>query len=238
MTDPAGQRPPLSAAADVVAFCHRGGALQVLLIRRAGHPYAGSWALPGGVLEPGETLERTAERELREETGVEGVYIEQLATFSEVDRDPRGRVISCAYLALVCSAHADPAAGSDAADALWRPVEPLLAAIERGPDRQLAFDHDEILGYGRRRLASKLEYQNVAWALLPETFTMTELRRVYESGTGRALEPNNFRRVALGWGVLAEAGERPTGGRPAALYRYADRRPLILAQSARYRRAT
>jgi 8-oxo-dGTP diphosphatase len=173
---------------------------------------------------------------------VEGVYLEQLATFSNVGRDPRGRVISCAYLALVCGSQADPVAGSDAAVAEWRPVEPLLAAIERAGDdggpRPLAFDHGEILSYARRRLAYKLEYQNVAWSLLPETFTMTELRRVYEAGTGRAFEPNNFRRIALGWGVLAEAGERPTGGRPAALYRYADRRALILAQSARYRRAT
>ncbi len=102
----------------------------------------------------------------------------------------------------------------------------------------LAFDHDRILAYARQRLAYKLEYQNVAWSLLPETFTLSELRRVYEAGIGRAFEPNNFRRIALGWGVLAEAGERPTGGRPAALYRFADRRPLILAQSARYRRST
>ncbi len=101
----------------------------------------------------------------------------------------------------------------------------------------LAFDHDRILGYARQRLAYKLEYQNVAWSLLPETFTLSELRRVYEAGIGRAFEPNNFRRIALGWGVLAESGERPTGGRPAALYRFADRRPLILAQSARYRRS-
>ncbi len=234
--------PQVSVAADVVAFSYRDGALQVLLVRRAGDPFRGSWALPGGGLEPGETLERTAERELHEETGVAGVYLEQLATFSDVGRDPRGRVISCAYLALMCGEQAEPVAGSDAALAEWRPVEPLLAEIERAGDNggpaPLAFDHGEILSYGRRRLAYKLEYQNVAWSLLPETFTMTELRRVYEAGTGRAFEPNNFRRIALGWGVLAEAGERPTGGRPAALYRYADRRALILAQSARYRRAT
>src|SRR3954466_5268525 len=116
-----------------------------------------------------------------------------------------------------------------------RPLEPLLAEAEQGP--VLAFDHDRILQYARRRLAYKLEYQNVAWSLLPDTFTMSELRHVYEAGIGRAFEANNFRRIALGWGVLAEAGERPTGGRPATLYRFADRTPLILAQSARYRRA-
>ncbi|HUZ84424.1 MAG TPA: NUDIX hydrolase, partial [Gaiellales bacterium] len=98
----------VSVAADVVAFSYREGALQVLLVRRAADPAAGSWALPGGTVKPGETLEQTAERELREETGVEGVYLEQLATFSDVERDPRGRVISCAYLALMCGDGAEP----------------------------------------------------------------------------------------------------------------------------------
>src|SRR6478609_1487165 len=182
--------------------------MQVLLVRRRYEPYESYWALPGGGLHPDETLEQAAERELREETGVSDVFMEQLATFSEQDRDPRGRVISCCYLALV----------------------------DRGP--VLAFDHDRILQYARRRLAYKLEYQNVAWSMLPERFTMTELRHVYEAGIGRAFEPNNFRRIALGWGVLAEAGERPTGGRPATIYRFAEREPRILAESARYRRAT
>jgi 8-oxo-dGTP diphosphatase len=167
---------------------------------------------------------------------VHDVFMEQLATFSELDRDPRGRVISCCYLALVDADRVTLRPGSDRREAAWRPLEPLLAETERSPT--LAFDHDTILAQARRRLAYKLEYQNVAWSLLPERFTMSELRRVYEAGLGRAFEPNNFRRIALGWGVLAEDGERPTGGRPAALYRFAERRPLILAESARYRRAT
>jgi 8-oxo-dGTP diphosphatase len=184
---------------------------------------------------PDETLEEAAERELREETNVTDTYMEQLATFSELDRDPRGRVISCCYLALVDGGRVRLRPGSDAREAAWRPLEPLLRETEA--DTVLAFDHDRILAYARQRLAYKLEYQNVAWSLLPETFTLSELRRVYEAGIGRAFEPNNFRRIALGWGVLAESGERPTGGRPAAIYRFADRRPLILAQSARYRRS-
>jgi 8-oxo-dGTP diphosphatase len=220
----------------VAAFAFIGGAMHVLLVRRRYEPYESYWALPGGGLHPDETLEQAAARELREEAGVSDVYMEQLATFSELDRDPRGRVISCCYLALVDAARVTLAPGSDAREAVWRPLEPLLDEIERGP--VLAFDHDRILGYARRRLAHKLEYQNVAWSLLPGRFTMTELRRVYEAGIGRAFEPNNFRRIALGWGVLAEAGERPTGGRPATLYRFAERQPLILAESARYRRAT
>ena len=223
-------------AADVAVFAFQDGAMSVLLVRRRYEPYQSYWALPGGLLEPSETLEEAAERELREETGVTDTWMEQLATFSEIDRDPRGRVISCCYLALVDGERARLRPGSDAREAVWRPLEPLLAQI--ATERVLAFDHDRILAYARQRLAYKLEYQNVAWSLLPETFTVSELRRVYEAGIGRAFEPNNFRRIALGWGVLAEAGERPTGGRPAALYRFADRRPLIVAQSARYRRST
>ncbi len=222
-------------AADVAVFAFRDGAMNVLLVRRRYEPYESYWALPGGLLEPYETLEEAAERELREETGVTDTYMEQLATFSELDRDPRGRVISCCYLALVDAGRVRLRAGSDAREAEWRPLEPLLRETDAGT--VLAFDHDRILGYARQRLAYKLEYQNVAWSLLPETFTLSELRRVYEAGIGRAFEPNNFRRIALGWGVLAESGERPTGGRPAALYRFADRRALILAQSARYRRS-
>jgi ADP-ribose pyrophosphatase YjhB (NUDIX family) len=224
-------------AADVAVFTFVDGAMNVLLVRRRYEPYQSYWALPGGLMEPDETLEQAAVRELAEETGVTDTYMEQLATFSEVDRDPRGRVVSCCYLALVQASRVRLQPGSDAREAAWSPLEPLLARIERG-ERALAFDHDSILTYARKRLAYKLEYQNVAWSLLAESFTMSELRRVYEAGIGRAFEPNNFRRIALGWGVLAEDGERPTGGRPAALYRFADRRPLILAQSARYRRAT
>jgi 8-oxo-dGTP diphosphatase len=222
-------------AADVAVFAFRDGAMNVLLVRRRYEPYESYWALPGGLLEPDETLEEAAERELREETGVTDTYMEQLATFSEVDRDPRGRVISCCYLALVDGGRVRLRPGSDAREAAWRPLEPLLRETDDGT--VLAFDHDQILAYARQRLAYKLEYQNVAWSLLPETFTLSELRRVYEAGIGRAFEPNNFRRIALGWGVLAESGERPTGGRPAATYRFADTRPLILAQSARYRRS-
>jgi 8-oxo-dGTP diphosphatase len=229
------EAPDPRVAADVAVFAFLDGAMNVLLVRRRYEPYESYWALPGGLLGPDETLEEAAERELREETGVTDTYMEQLATFSQVDRDPRGRVISCCYLALVDGGRVRLRPGSDAREAAWRPLEALLRETDEGT--VLAFDHDRILAYARQRLAYKLEYQNVAWSLLPETFTLSELRRVYEAGIGRAFEPNNFRRIALGWGVLAESGERPTGGRPAATYRFADTRPRILAQSARYRRS-
>ncbi len=226
-----------SLAADVAVFTFLDNEMHVLLVRRRYQPYQAYWALPGGLLRPGETLEQAAERELADETGVADVYIEQLATFSAVDRDPRGRVVSCCYLALVDAARVTLAPGSESREAVWRPLEWLLDKIAAG-ENVLAFDHDEILVTARRRLQTKLEYQNVAWSLLPDRFTMSELRRVYEAGVGRAFEPNNFRRIALGWGILAESGERATGGRPATLYRFADRNPVILAQSARYRRAS
>src|SRR5262249_55527871 len=149
------------------------GSMHVLLVRRRYQPYESYWALPGGRLDTDETLEQAAERWLAEETGVSGVFMEQLATFSDLDRDPRGRAISCAYLALVGARRAERAAGSDAREAQWRPIEPLLAEMEGGT--VLAFDHDTILRYARQRLAYKLEYQNVAWSLLPERFTMSEL---------------------------------------------------------------
>ena len=218
----------------MAVFAYLNGAMHVLLVRRRYEPYESYWALPGGGIEATETLEEAAVRELREETGVVDTFMEQLATFSEVERDPRGRVISCCYLALVDAARVQLRPGSDAREAAWRPLEPLLQDMEG--TRVLAFDHDDILRYARQRLAYKLEYQNVAWGLLPDA------SRCRSSGTSTrrasaALRANNFRRIALGWGVLAEDGERATGGRPAALYRFADRRPLILAQSARYRRS-
>src|SRR5947208_10424286 len=129
--------------------------MQVLLVRRRYDPYESYWALPGGGLGTGETLEQAAVRELREETGVSDVFMEQLATFSELDRDPRGRVISCCYLALVDGARVTLRPGSDAREAAWRPLEALLRETDEGT--VLAFDHDRILAYARQRLAYKLE---------------------------------------------------------------------------------
>ncbi len=224
-------------AADVAVFAFLDGAMNVLLVRRRYEPYQSYWALPGGLLDAGETLEEAAERELREETGVADMFMEQLAhLLGRRPRSARPRDL------VLLPGPGRRRQGARCGRARMRArrcggrSSRCCARSRRGG--VLAFDHDRILAYARRRLAYKLEYQNVAWSLLPEAFTMSELRRVYEAGIGRAFEPNNFRRIALGWGVLAEAGERPTGGRPATLYRFADRRPLILAQSARYRRST
>lgn len=210
---------------DLVVLTLRDGALQVLLVRRGVEPYAGAWALPGGFVEDGEDLLDAAERELREETGVvpEGGHLEQLATYGSPERDPRGRVVSTAHLALLPDLGA-PTSGSDAADAAWRPVEEVLG----GPSSTaggLAFDHVRILADGVERARAKLEYTSLATAFCAPEFTVAELRRVYESVWGVDLDPRNFHRKVTGTAGFVEAtGETTTrdGGRPAALHRRGD----------------
>src|SRR5689334_7414484 len=159
---------PLGLAADLVILTVRDGRLQVLLIRRGIPPYEGQWALPGGFVRPDEDLETTARRELAKETGLttERINLEQLATYGAPDRDPRGRVVSVAYLALVPDLPA-PVAGSDAASASW---------IDVRDARGLAFDHDRILTDGVDRARAKLEYSPLATAFCPPEFTISELR--------------------------------------------------------------
>lgn len=204
---------------DLVVLTLRDEALQVLLVRRGVEPYAGRWALPGGFVSEGEDLPAAARRELREETGVSrlGGHLEQLATYGRPDRDPRGRVVSTAYLALVPHLPS-PRAGTDAADARWHPVDEALR-------RRLAFDHRRILADGLDRARAKLEYTPLATAFCPPEFTVAELRRVYETVWGVPLDPRNFHRKVTGAAAFIEAtGESTTrdGGRPAALYRRGD----------------
>jgi 8-oxo-dGTP diphosphatase len=199
---------------DLVVFTIRAGLLQVLLIERGVPPFAGRWALPGGFLREGESLEAAARRELEEETGIADVYLEQLYTFGDPERDPRGRVVTVAYYALIASDRM-PRAGSDADAAHWVP-------LERHPP--LAFDHDAILRYALERLRNKLEYTTVGFQLLPRKFTLTELQRVYEAILGRALDKRNFRRKIELLGILTPLKERRTGTRPAQLYTFSARR--------------
>lgn len=202
-------------AVDLVVLTVRDGALQVLLVERGIEPFRGQHALPGGFVLDGESLEDAANRELDEETGVAGVqrHLEQLATYGDPDRDPRGRVVAVAHLAFVPSL-ADPIAGSDAAAADW-------VAVADVP-QDLAFDHEVILADGIERARAKLEYTSLGASFCDETFTINELREVYEAVWGVEIDPRNFhRKVTSADGFVEPTGETTNrgGGRPAKLYR-------------------
>jgi 8-oxo-dGTP diphosphatase len=191
--------------------------LRVLLVRRGIPPFRGRWALPGGFVLPDEDLADAAVRELTEETGVPAAagHLEQLATYGAPRRDPRGRVVSVAYLALLPDLPA-PRAGSDAVAADWHPVA--------GAPR-LAFDHNRILADGVERARAKLEYTPLAAAFCPAEFTVAQLRAVYEEVWGTPLDPRNFhRKVTSTPGFVEPVGHFSDGGRgrPAALFRRGD----------------
>jgi len=204
--------PAIRVAVDLVIFTVREGALQVLLIERGLPPYLGQWALPGGFVLDRETLEAAARRELEEETGLRDVYLEQLYTFGDPDRDPRGRTIAVAYYAL--TPPAEPKASTDAAKAAWHPAA-------RTP--RLAFDHAKILRSGLQRLQAKVGYSTVGFELLPKQFTLSELQHLYEAILERPLDKRNFRKKLLSLGLLKPEGQQRAAGahRPARLYSFA-----------------
>lgn len=192
-----------------------GGALEVLLWQRAREPFAACWALPGGILSPGETLEESILRHLEAKVDVRDVaHLEQLGTYSRVDRAPDGWELATAYLGLV-PLGSDPRVPADTA---WQPVDTLPAT---------AFDHGEIVLAGRERLRGKLSYSNIGFALAPETFTLAELRGIYVAALGHAVSATNLKRVLLRRGVLAPTGAHRSpgraGGRPAEVFRFRDR---------------
>ena len=207
-------RPALTV--DCVVFGLDEQDLKVLLIRRDKDPFAGQWALPGGFVEMDETLEVAAMRELVEETGVENVYLEQLYTFGDVDRDPRERVVSVTYYALVKLSEHGVQAADDAREAGWFPVH---------DPPTLAFDHSKILDIAQERLRGKVRYQPLGFELLPEKFTLRQLQQLYETILGRSLDKRNFRKKILRMGLLKELDEVETDvpHRAARLYRF-DRR--------------
>ncbi|MES9846525.1 MAG: NUDIX domain-containing protein, partial [Candidatus Sedimenticola sp. 6PFRAG5] len=184
----------------------------LLLVKRGSEPFKGHWALPGGFVDIDEDLEACAKRELQEETGVSGVYLEQLYTFGKPDRDPRERVISIAYYALVASEKLELRAASDATDAAWFPLEQLP---------ELAFDHNRVIEIAHERLVSKLGYSTIAFQFMPEQFTLSELQRVYEILRNEPLDKRNFRKWISTLDQIEETGEqRRTGNhRPAKVYR-------------------
>ena len=196
---------------DIVIFTIQSGILKVLLVKRAAAPFKGQFAIPGGFVLEDEDLDKAALRELREETGVADVYLEQLYSFGDVGRDPRGRVITVAYFALI-SADRPLQAGTDAAEAEWWAMDQLPTP---------AFDHARILNYALERLRNKLEYTTVGFQLLPEKFTLTELQEVYEAILGKQLDKRNFRRKLSLLKILKPLPEYRRGGqRPAQLYRF------------------
>src|SRR5215208_789641 len=207
-----------------VVFQVRSGKLQVLLWERAKDPQAGAWSLAGGYLEPGETLEQSIRKHLAEKVDVrELAHLEQLETLSDPARNPLDRELATAYLGLV-PADVDPEVPEDTR---WHPVSRLP---------ELAFDHRAIVLAGRDRLRAKLSYTNIAFALAPPTFTISELRELYVAALGHPVSATNLQRVLLRRGVLDPTGERRepgrSGGRPAACYRFRARRLEITDQFA------
>jgi 8-oxo-dGTP diphosphatase len=209
--------PRAALTVDCVVFGFDEGALKVLLIRRGIEPYQNRWALPGGFVRPDETLDDAARRELQEETGLKEIYLEQLYTFGELDRDPRERVISVAYFALVRRADHLPAAATDAAEAAW---------FEVGKIPTLAFDHGKILKLALERLRGKIRWQPVGFELLPKKFTLTQFQALYEAILGRTLDKRNFRKKLLAHDLLVALDESTTAAsrRPAQLYRFDQRK--------------
>lgn len=190
------ERPSITV--DVVIFTLIDRELHVLLVRRKRWPYEGYWAIPGGFVQMHESLEDAARRELEEETGVRDIYIEQLYTFGDPDRDPRTRVISVAYFALVRADRQRLRVSEESLDVRWFPV--------RAAPSPLAFDHDRILATALARLRSKLEYTTLAFELLPEVFSILELKHIYEQIFGEKLDKGNFYRKMRDAGVLEETG--------------------------------
>lgn len=239
--------------------------LKILMIKRGDHPYMGQWALPGGFVSANESIDEAARRELKSETNVDNIYMEQLYTFGEVHRDPRTRVISCAYMALVDSSTLELRAGEDAEDAEWFNIKYSLfqekkVLLEKGYsceklvkvtlwnenkelsavvkilenaegrvtkiDRQviesndIAFDHAKIIAYAIERLRNKVEYTSLAFNLMPELFTLTELQQVYEIILNKELLAAAFRRKIVGMVIETNEFTKDAGHRPSKLFRF------------------
>jgi 8-oxo-dGTP diphosphatase len=220
--------PRPAVTVDIILFTFQAEELTTLLIQRRNEPFKNKWAFPGGFVEMEEDLHEAALRELAEETNVKDVYLEQLYTFGEPHRDPRTRVVTVSYFALLSAdelATKEVRGGDDADDARWWNVYALP---------ELAFDHARILDYALQRLRWKLEWTALGFLLLPGEFTLSELQKVYEVALAERLDKRNFRRKMLATDLLEETGNLREGDhRPAKLYRFTAR--AIEVEQARRR---
>lgn len=217
-------RPALSV--DCVVFGIDDEDLKILLIERGIPPFKGSWALPGGFVHMDEDLPEAARRELQEETGLSSSYLEQLGTFGDVGRDPRGRVVTVAYYALVRLRDHRIQAATDACDARWFSVWDVPS---------LAFDHEAIVQQALERLKTKVRREPIGFELLPKKFTLSQLRGLYETVLEQPLDRRNFRKKILAMDVLEELDEveRDVAHRAARLYRFDERKYKRLAKAGR-----
>ncbi len=217
------QHPRPALTVDCVVFGLDEDELRLLLVERAEEPFAGRWALPGGFVHLEENLEDAARRELEEETGITRLYLEQLYTFGDVNRDPRERVVTVAYYALVKLSDHQVRAATDARSAAWFAVSDL-------PD--LAFDHDQIVQVALVRVKGKVRYEPIGFELLPRKFTLSQLQKLYETVLERELDKRNFRKKILGMDLLIELDEvqRGVAHRAARLYRFDEKKYERLKQ--------
>lgn len=207
----------IKVAVDAAIFCIKDDALDVLLIQMKKIPFEKMWALPGGLLEEDETTLAAATRILKTQTEVTKVFLEQLATFDDVDRDPAGRVVSVAYYALMTDKNVQLKTTEKYFDVRWWPVKKLPP---------LAYDHKELVKEAINRIAGKIQYTNIVWSLLPKEFTLTELQQVYEIILGKTLDKRNFRKRIDDLELIKPTGKMHTGmaHRPAALYQFKHRK--------------
>lgn len=246
---------PVAVAVDVIVFTIANGELSVLCIKRPRAPFKGFWALPGGFLKNGETIQQAALRVLKDKAGVADVYVEQLYTFDTSGRDPRGHIPTVAYYALVPHSQIRFNEGQEIQEPTLWPIYPVRSPVYRTGrredsshtgslgDRQrtsvsngirrlprLAFDHKNILAYGIKRLRAKLEYTNVVFSLLPPLFTLNELQKVYETIFGSRMDKRNFRKKFLSLGLIRPTSKMFAGvrQRPARLYEFISRHPMEL----------
>ncbi|MEK7641650.1 MAG: NUDIX domain-containing protein [Patescibacteria group bacterium] len=206
---------------DIAIFTIEDGALKMLVVNRAHEPFKGAPALPGGFIHEGETSRDTALRVLADKAGVSGVYVEQLFTFDALDRDPRGQIMSVAYFALVPrdQIHIHTEAATE---------NPSLITISALP--KLAFDHQSIASYALKRVQDKIQYTNIAYSLLPKSFSLSQLQSVYETVLGKKLDKRNFRKKFLQLDLIRATKKKSSGGRqrPALLYKFMKTMPSEL----------